>query len=717
MFGRKKTIEQRDPKGALQTGRMVIGNRKVAPDLNTTNAFVYSQSCWVASRCLDLLANAVAALPIVAGPDRTDRTKINENAVISRLLGPPPFGPNTDTPGYELIYQSVIASHVTGMFGWELELTTTNKVKNIWWLHPQYIEPIVATSGNRYFDRFDYGRVNGAPVSFTPDEIFFFWASNPDNYWQPASALRSIEGDIAVIREMGDFEYSFLANDAVPATIIGMRAFADLDSKEAFQEEMNFKFRGSSNAGKTMIVENPDPSADMGKIFQVERLGTAAKDLLMIDSYRQHCQNVANGLGVPWGLIDSSEKTYANTAEDVRTFYRNTVFPFLRRLEDAINLRLAPKLGKEVMWFDRSSLDEFFQQDNTQIVLANLPEYRASGIITLNEARQQIGLPDVPNGDEFVTTPSQNILTPLPQRQKRDAAPVQTREQFHAERRANLWKGKDKLTRELEDDFQVEVADHLNRQFDGIVKRLDTKRGRIVREQRAIGDIDDLFDSNYWVDETTDSATKWLTTVYDVAGTAEAGRVGFGFDVKAAYVQETINRRAKDLSVNLNDTTRAYLKKELGEGIANGESIEDLATRLNSIFGEARATTIARTEVIGAFNESTWMVGTQLPSDVVAGREWLATSDGRTRADHRSADGNVASIDEPFSVGGESMMFPGDPNGSASQTVNCRCSLALLTPEDYAELTGGRSNSQTESRMLPYREALRLVALKALETA
>jgi uncharacterized protein with gpF-like domain len=43
--------------------------------------------------------------------------------------------------------------------------------------------------------------------------------------------------------------------------------------------------------------------------------------------------------------------------------------------------------------------------------------------------------------------------------------------------------------------------------------------------------------------------------------------------------------------------------------------------------------------------------------------------------DHLAADGQVQDIDEPFDVGGEQLMYPGDPAGSPGNTINCRCTV------------------------------------------
>lgn len=54
-------------------------------------------------------------------------------------------------------------------------------------------------------------------------------------------------------------------------------------------------------------------------------------------------------------------------------------------------------------------------------------------------------------------------------------------------------------------------------------------------------------------------------------------------------------------------------------------------------------------------------------------RVWVAILDERTRDWHADADGQVAEVGQPFVVDGESLDYPGDPNGSPENIINCRC--------------------------------------------
>ena len=62
-------------------------------------------------------------------------------------------------------------------------------------------------------------------------------------------------------------------------------------------------------------------------------------------------------------------------------------------------------------------------------------------------------------------------------------------------------------------------------------------------------------------------------------------------------------------------------------------------------------------------------------------KQWIATGDGRTRLSHLIAHGQVVLVNKPFIVAGEKLMYPGDPKGSASNTIQCRCKEITVIPE------------------------------------
>lgn len=61
---------------------------------------------------------------------------------------------------------------------------------------------------------------------------------------------------------------------------------------------------------------------------------------------------------------------------------------------------------------------------------------------------------------------------------------------------------------------------------------------------------------------------------------------------------------------------------------------------------------------------------------------WIATIDGKTRNTHFAADGQRAPLAGTFTVGGASLHFPGDPDGPPDETMNCRCRVGVLAPDE-----------------------------------
>jgi hypothetical protein len=92
-------------------------------------------------------------------------------------------------------------------------------------------------------------------------------------------------------------------------------------------------------------------------------------------------------------------------------------------------------------------------------------------------------------------------------------------------------------------------------------------------------------------------------------------------------------------------------------------------------YNRNRALRIARTETTIAANEVAIIAGRNARYQVK--KTWLSVEDERTRPDHAAVNNTSIGINEFFTVGGEQMERPGDPNASAKNIVNCRCVLVI----------------------------------------
>ncbi|WP_367139601.1 phage minor head protein [Saccharothrix sp. HUAS TT1] len=154
-------------------------------------------------------------------------------------------------------------------------------------------------------------------------------------------------------------------------------------------------------------------------------------------------------------------------------------------------------------------------------------------------------------------------------------------------------------------------------------------------------------------------------------------------------------------SDDVHQAVREQVDRAHREHLPLGELRELVSAALSLPAWSPRAETIARTEALAAVNAGAHASG--LARIDVLGeplrKRWLATRDTRTRPAHRDVDGTTVDADAPFTVGGEQLLYPHDPRGSAAATVNCRCLVLWLDPleEDrYTALDQHREDTMSD---------------------
>ncbi|MCK4958944.1 MAG: phage portal protein [Planctomycetes bacterium] len=148
-------------------------------------------------------------------------------------------------------------------------------------------------------------------------------------------------------------------------------------------------------------------------------------------------------------------------------------------------------------------------------------------------------------------------------------------------------------------------------------------------------------------------------------------------DVKRRTAIRTALTRSSHKLIKINQFTQKKVAAQLTAGLENGEGLNDLTDRIRELFtgkmGRDRALRIARSQTATAVgagrHEGMKQAG-------VERKGWLSSRDDHVRPAHRSAEqqykGGIP-VDQPFNVGGEMLMYPADPAGSAANIINCRC--------------------------------------------
>lgn len=425
--------------------------------------------------------------------------------------------------------------------------------------------------------------------------------------------------------------------------------------------------------------------------------------------------------------------TYANYKEARSAWYEESVTPEWDFLEDEVETQLLPDFENAetasdlfVLDFDISQV-RALQEDRSAKWTRATTAFEKN-IITRDEAREEMDLDPIDDDQVFSSDTKPAPLPPgpgaagpgdgtePPALDATSAAQDQERKQFRvfaAKRRregaperiaefkfrflskaeqARLLKGaQDGET--SEDPFEFGSPAHARhmRKFERRVAKPEARLQKTVtalieRQRDAILErmpseskaLPDLGNPEDWQAEWVEELKPVLQDIVaDAAGaTIKDYALGISFDVLDPRVTRFVERRAQRFAQQVNRTTWSRLRDSLNRGIANGESIAELAERVSTVMEDrirSSAETIARTETISAFNAGTAEAWQQ--SGVVSKKGWLATLDPRTREAHAEAHGQVVGLDEPFIVGGEALMYPGDSSGSPDNIINCRCTM------------------------------------------
>ena len=157
------------------------------------------------------------------------------------------------------------------------------------------------------------------------------------------------------------------------------------------------------------------------------------------------------------------------------------------------------------------------------------------------------------------------------------------------------------------------------------------------------------------------------------------------------FLQEVLNflnsseSGAKILSIQqtLIKTVVDQIKPFVSDEISLSE-LRDLIYRIASKSGtyyKWQALRIAVTETTTASNFAKFQEAQK--SNLQLLKFWVSLKDKRVRHDHEIENGQRAELNEPFVMAdGRELMYAGDPQGGASQVINCRCTIRFEAKRD-----------------------------------
>ena len=259
----------------------------------------------------------------------------------------------------------------------------------LWPLRPDRMA--VIPDRRRYVRGFVYrGSASSIPseqVAYTPEEIVWLRYFNPLEELAGLSPLAPARLSADMGHEGLRFNRHLLRNSARPDFMLLTNHELNDAELEDFYERWEQRYQGPGNAHRPAVAS---------AVRDVKTLGLSHRDIDFIQGLRWSLEEVSRAYGVPKLLLGDFERaTYANVQASERMFWRNTVVPEVRFLEDQMNRALLPKLGypQLAVEFDLSVIEALQEDEASRVQRETALLDR--GVLTINEVRRERNLPEV----------------------------------------------------------------------------------------------------------------------------------------------------------------------------------------------------------------------------------------------------------------------------------------------------------------------------------
>lgn len=653
--------------------------------------------------------------------------EVEQHEILDLLSKPNPMMTGSQLQEITAIYLSLI-----GNCYWYKARNAQGNVIELWLMRPDLTTVIPGKDGNVAQYKFVMG---GKQVLFPAEDVIQFKEPDPlsDYYGYSAvqSAMEVIRADVYAKK----WNTKFFFNSARPDAILTTEQKIGKADRDEIREKWSNKYGGADNAHKVAVLSHG---------LDYKQISVTQKDMDFANMRIANRDDVISALAVPKSILAiTDDVSRANADAGIYVFLSENIRPKMEKMTDILNLFLVNEFGIDLILLsldptpdDNTAKDDHYVKAHNRWLTTNEIRieqgydpidggdsiYQGMGLVVMGETadtgenntddnkKTMNGIIKIGNkfsAKDFYLRKKEKKLQDIYKRAMRGRKILRLQEDLIKDVTIEVTKN---ITKALKDVKKKEVKELTKKQKDIIWKKFDERLkgwdkkfkkmtvGLFEAQQvRALeklkklkigksvnADKLGLLDFKKEVKIFSKEALPMMTEILKEAGDLALEQVGKKsikkeFEISDPVTVDWLKNKSITFAEEVNETTIEKLKNKLSAGILEGESIDELAKRVLEVYElriNSSSKTIARTEVLSSNNAGTVFGYKQ--SGVVAKKEWLSTLDSRTRDSHSSMNGEVVLLNKNFSNGLE---YPGDPNGDASDIINCRCTVIPVISE------------------------------------
>ena len=350
------------------------------------NAIVY--------RCVNEISKGASSVPLLL---KNGDEIVEQHPLIDLLNRPNPL------QSYSEFFNSLFGYVLLGGNAYILKVgSEMGTPQELHQLRPDRM--VIKGSGNPIPDRYEYV-VNGrVQKTYMVDQVNGYSEVKHVKLWNPLDDYYGLSPMSAAAVEVDQFNMSskhnvnLLQNGARPSGAVifkpqddaGFAANLSESQRQQLLTDLNNRFSGAGNAGRPMLLEGD---------FDWKEMGLTPKDMDFHRLKNMAATDIALCFGVPSQLVGVPDaQTYANVSEARLALYEETIIPHLRKIQSDLNEWLVPLYDDRLkLEFDIDSIPALSERKRK--TYENVTSAVREGIMTRNEAREQIGLSPVDGAD------------------------------------------------------------------------------------------------------------------------------------------------------------------------------------------------------------------------------------------------------------------------------------------------------------------------------
>jgi HK97 family phage portal protein len=584
------------------------------PDANYANfaSEGYGKSEIVHACIRELSISAATPRYHITAPSTDGGTVEIERGLLYDLVATP----NPYTDWYSFIERLVTFLMVAGNAYAIKERGRNDQVSALYLLRPDRVAIVPGDYGAQGY----VYTVGGVEYGVEARDMCHMALPNPSGDLYGLSPLQVLGRTVNLDLNMTDFAKVYFQNAGVPSGLLKVkRRLTSQEEASTIRARWRSQFGGVNNFHRIAILDDD---------AEYQPMSNSPKDMALEGLHNLTESRICAVFGVPPILVGANvglqRSTYSNYREARLAFHSETLEPMVARILRYFNRNLFSEYtGNETLAVDWSAMRAVL--DDAAAASARITSLFAGGLVTLNEAREQLGFEAVSDGGvRRIPSSIFEVAEGQPATVAVDAAPVEAAMSALVEHKAPRMAPRGRLLQrrileEREEETDALVAKLLPH-FRGIRNRVDGILGRYMERQAPDTktfpfEVEDMLPpietgnlSNILRAAQAKASKRTFKTILDigVAGSLD-------WSEKLPVIQRILNT-APARAQMIHRTTSKAIGRGVKVALERGYSIGQLARGvpddnfpgLRSILTETdnRARLIARTEIMRTQNQS-----------------------------------------------------------------------------------------------------------------